>query len=129
MEAPDIVFALKRKIAIAAANIAWQRNSRPVGEDAHASAFEFAGRRSRSGRYRDVDPGRYGLISTSAHCVTIVISMTHQCVCTSWLQQHVQWNRVKKSIRNETCQVIVIPTGDLLADAQGWQERFVMRTS
>jgi hypothetical protein len=26
---------------------------------------------------------------------------------------------VKKSIRNETCQIVVIPTGDLAADAQG----------
>src|SRR5215813_4839171 len=30
-----------------------------------------------------------------------------------------QGNRVKKSMRNESCQVVVIPTGDLAADAQG----------
>ncbi len=30
-----------------------------------------------------------------------------------------QGNRVKKSTPNETCQVIVIPSGDLAADAQG----------
>jgi hypothetical protein len=30
-----------------------------------------------------------------------------------------QGNRVKKSTRNETCQVVVIPSGDLAADAQG----------
>jgi hypothetical protein len=30
-----------------------------------------------------------------------------------------QGNRVKKSIANETCQVVVIPGGDLTADAQG----------
>jgi hypothetical protein len=29
-----------------------------------------------------------------------------------------QGNRVKKSIRNETCQVVIIPSGDLAADAQ-----------
>jgi hypothetical protein len=31
----------------------------------------------------------------------------------------IQGNRVKKSICNETCEVVVIPTGDLAADAQG----------
>jgi hypothetical protein len=30
-----------------------------------------------------------------------------------------QGNRVKKSTPNETCQVVVVPRGDLSADAQG----------
>ena len=30
-----------------------------------------------------------------------------------------QGNRVKRSIRDETCQVVVITSGDLVADAQG----------
>jgi len=30
-----------------------------------------------------------------------------------------QGNRVKRSIRDETCQVVVITSGDLAADAQG----------
>src|ERR1700756_4115771 len=30
-----------------------------------------------------------------------------------------QGDRVERSIRDETCQVVVIPSGDLAADAQG----------
>jgi hypothetical protein len=50
------------------------RELQEVGKDAQASVFEEAVTTPT------IDPGRYGLISASAHCATIVISVTHQCV-------------------------------------------------